>query len=79
MRHSWFGFVHKASAQEDGGHLLYLLRSSGGREGFGGDLKVSCSIGIKSEFNRINQWGFVEGQVVRGRNINVGIANLQKL
>lgn len=37
--------------------------SSGGLEEFGGDLKVAYSIGIKSEFNRINQWRFVEGQV----------------
>lgn len=27
----------------------------------------------------MSQWGFVEGQVVRGRNFDVGITNLQKL
>lgn len=51
-----------------------LLGEFGGAKG----LKVSGLICIKSGFSRMNQWGFVKGEVVRERNFDVRIPNLQK-
>lgn len=60
---------------------MYPLFISGGLEEFGGteDQRLQCLISRTTGFSRMSQWDFVEREVVRERNFDVGIINFQKL
>lgn len=72
-----FWFVHKASAWECRGYILYLIFISDGLEEFGDtkDQRLQCLVSRTTGLNRMSQWDFVEREVVRERNFYVGIIN----